>query len=459
MITSHTIDGSEAAPRGPLGELRAMLHLALPVVLVQVGMMAMGVVDTAMVGHLSARALAAVAVGNLYYFNASIFAAGTLMALDPLVAQAIGARDIPAAARAIQRGLVLALLLSVLTALLLLPIERVLVLTRQQPEVVVDATDYGLISITGVLPFLAFVVLRQSLQAMGRLAPIVATIVIANLANVFLNWVLIYGNLGSPALGVAGSAWATAASRWLMALLLVGLAWRTMRPMLVPAHPEALRPGPLRRMLVLGAPIGGHQLLESAAFGMVGLLMGMLGTREVAGHQVAITLAALTFMVPLGVGAAAAVRVGHAVGAGDARGARRSAKAALLCGAGFMALTALVFLLVPRLLARAYTTDAEVIAVAAALIPIAGLFQVFDGIQAVAAGILRGIGDTRVPMAIALVGFWLIGVPVSAHLAFRVGIGAPGLWWGFVAGLGSVAVILLARVRSRMRRELRRVEH
>ena len=459
MITFETIEGAEAAPRGALGELRAMMRLALPIVLVQVGMVSMGVVDTILVGHLSADALAAVALGHLYFFNASIFASGTLMALDPLVAQAVGARDLPAAARAVQRGLVLCVALSVLTAVLLLTMEPVLVLMGQQPQVVPVASRYGLISIAGVLPYLAFVVLRQSLQALGRLAPIVWTIVIANVVNAVLNYALVFGRLGAPPLGVEGSAWATAGSRWLMALLLPVLAWPAMRATLVPVARDALRLRPLLRMLALGAPIGGHQFLEAGAFGMVGLLMGRLGTHEMAAHQVAISLASLTFMVPLGVGAAAAVRVGHAVGAGDAVATRRSAHAALACGAAFMSCTAVAFLLVPRLLARAYSADETVVAVAASLIPIAGVFQVFDGIQAVSAGVLRGVGDTRVPMILALVGFWLVGVPVSAWLGLYTDLRAAGLWWGFVAGLFAVSAILLVRVRVMLRAPLARVEH
>jgi MATE family multidrug resistance protein len=208
----------------------------------------------------------------------------------------------------------------------------------------------------------------------------------------------------------------------------------------------------------LGLPIGAQQGLEFGAFGTVGLLMGRLGTVPVAGHQAALNLAALTFMVPLGVGAAAAVRVGHAVGAGDARGARRAAAAALACGVGFMAASALVLLAAPRALAGLYTSDAAVLALAASLIPIAGVFQVFDGLQVVSLGVLRGAGDTRVPMLVNAVGFWLLGLPLGAWLGLRTSLGPPGLWWGLVAGLAVVGVVLGARVRWRLRGGVRRVE-
>ncbi|HEY7393849.1 MAG TPA: MATE family efflux transporter, partial [Gemmatimonadaceae bacterium] len=438
-------------------ELRATVSLAIPVVAVQFGFMAMGAVDTLMVGRISATMLAAVALGNLYFFNVSIFSAGTLMALDPLVAQAIGAKDSGAVSRAVQHGLVLAVGLSLVTALLLAPAVPFLRALHQPPEIVPDAAAYLHISIVGVLPFLAFVVLRQSLQAMHRVAPIVWTVVIANGTNAALNWVFVYGHLGSPALGVEGSAIATAISRWTMMILLLVFAWRELKPNIVPFHRDALEWPALRRMLAVGLPIGSQQLLEAAAFGAIGLLMGVLGTIEMAAHQIAITLAALTFMVPLGVGSAAAVRVGHAIGAGDGARAQEAIRAAYLCGVGFMMLTAVGFLTAPKLLASAFSSDARVITLAAMLIPIAGVFQIFDGGQAVGAGVLRGAGDTTAPLIVMLGAYWLVGVPVSAYLGFKTTLRAAGLWWGFVISLGTVAVLLYLRIRIVFARGVQRL--
>jgi MATE family multidrug resistance protein len=438
-------------------ELRATIALAVPVVLVQVGLMLMGVVDTLMVGHVSATMLAAVALGNLYFFTVSIFGMGTLMALDPIVAQAIGARDEESVARAMQRGLVLVVVMAAFTALLMAPAPLVLTAFRQPAEIVPDASRYVRISISGLLPFFAFVVLRQSLQAMGRVAPIVWTIVAANATNVALNWVLIFGHLGVEPLGVAGSAIATAISRWLMTLLLVVVSWKHVHPFLVPVRAEVWRRAPLWRMLKLGAPIGAQQTLEGAAFGAIGLLMGTIGIVPMAAHPIALSLAALTFMVPLGVASAAAVRVGRAIGAGDEARARGAIRAAYVCGIGFMAATAVVFLAFPVALARAFTGDASVVALAAVLIPVAGVFQVFDGAQAVGAGVLRGAGDTTVPFWLMLAAYWLLGVPVSVLLGFRTRLGAVGLWWGFVASLSVVAVVLFARIVVVFKRELRRV--
>ncbi|MGW8264930.1 MAG: MATE family efflux transporter [Longimicrobiales bacterium] len=438
-------------------EFRGVLALALPVAAVQVGMMAMGVVDTVMVGHYSARDLAAVALGNLYFFTAAVFPMGVLMALDPVVSQAVGAGDHPAVGRGLQRGAVLALALGFPGALVLVPGEPILHLLRQPPEVVPVASGYALAAIPGLFPFLAFIVFRQTLQAMGRVAPIVATILLANLANFFFNWVLIFGRWGFPELGAVGSGWASSLSRWLMFLGLLGFSWPLLKRYLRPIRPEVFLLRPLARMLRLGSPIGVQFGLEYGAFGTTGLLMGWLGTVAMAGHQVALNLASLTFMVPLGISQATAVLVGHGVGRETPRSARRAAGAGLLLGAAFMAATALVFLLFPAFLARFYSRDSAVLALATILIPLAGVFQVFDGLQVVASGVLRGVGDTRSPMLLNLLGFWCIGMPVGLWLAFRRGMGPVGLWWGLVLGLASVATLLLVRVRTRMAKALPRV--
>jgi MATE family multidrug resistance protein len=434
-----------------------MLRLALPVAAVQLGIMAMGVTDTIMVGHLSPAALAAGALGNLYFFIAGIFGQGTLMALDPVISQAVGARDAEAISRALQRGLVVALALTVFTCATFVPVEWVLRVLDQPPEVIPDAASYVRIAIPGVFPFYAFVVFRQSLQAMHRVAPVLWTVLLANLLNAGLNWVFIYGHLGSPALGVAGSSIATSVSRWAMALAVLSISGRQVWHHLTPWRPETLAIEPLRRMLRLGLPIGVQYLLEYGAFAAAALLMGVLGTTQMAAHQIAINLASFTFMVPLGVSTATAVLVGHAIGAGDEDQARRSAVAGIFIGASFMCASAFVFLVFPGALARSYTGDADVIMLTVMLIPIAGVFQVFDGIQAVAAGVLRGVGDTHAPAVINVVGFWFIGLPVSWVLAFRLGGGAVGMWWGIVVGLAAVALILLGRVRVRLGRTMHRV--
>lgn len=242
-----------------------------------------------------------------------------------------------------------------------------------------------------------------------------------------------------------------------MMLALLGIGWSLLRSSVRPLRKDALALAPLLRLVRVGAPIGVQQWLEFGVFGATGLLMGLVGTIAVASHQVALNMAALTFMVPLGVAQATAVLVGHAVGRGDSPGARRAAGAGLLVGAGFMVMTALLFLTLPGPLARIYSADAPVVALAALLIPIAGVFQVFDGIQVVAAGALRGVADTRVPMILTLVGFWVVGLPVSIALCFGLDRGPQGLWWGLALGIGAVSLLLLGRSRRRLGGDLRRV--
>ena len=437
--------------------MRAMARLALPVVTVQVGLMLMGVVDTIMVGRVSPAALASVALGNLYFYQATIFGAGVIMALDPVVAQAVGARDRRAVSRAMQRGFVIALIVTLSSSALLLTAHPVLTALRQPADVVPTAAAYAWWCIPGVLPFFAFVVMRQTLQAMGRLRPIVSAIVIGNLINVAANWWLIYGGLGVPPLGAEGSAIASSVSRWCMTGVLAALTWPELRGHLRSIGRGALRVAPVMRMVRLGMPIGLQQQLEAGAFAVIALMMGGFGTVEVAAHQVAINLASLTFMVPLGIGAAAAVTVGHAIGRDDAPGARRAATAALLLGGAVMSASALLFTAIPELLARVYSPAPAVVALAASLIPIAGVFQIFDGLQVVSAGVLRGAGDTRAPLVMNLLGFWVIGTPVSVWLGYYTPLGPRGLWWGLVIGLAAVAVFLLLRIRHRFAGSLRRV--
>ncbi|MCA9739731.1 MAG: MATE family efflux transporter [Gemmatimonadota bacterium] len=437
---------------------RSLLRLSAPVVVVQVGMMAMGVVDTLMVGRVSAADLGAVALGNLYWFSTVIFGQGTLFALDPLVSQAVGADDEPGVARSVQRGLLLALVFGAVAVILLALAEPVLRALDQPPDVVPIAAGYCRAAMGGTLPFLGFVVFRQALQAAGVLRPIVVTVLAANVLNAALNWVLVFGHAGAPALGAVGTGWASSASRWVMLIGVVGLAWPQVGPWLR-RRPEAFRPAPVLRMVRLGLPVGLHMGAEYGAFAITGLLMGTLGTIAVASHQITLNLAALTFMVPLGVSQATAVLVGRAVGRGDPDGARRAARAGLTVGTGFMVVSAGLFLAVPDLLARAYTDEPGVLALAVRLIPIAGVFQIVDGLQVVAAGTLRGVGDTTVPMFAGLLGFYAVGLPIGFALSRTEGAaGAPGLWWGLAVGLGAVAAFLLLRVWIRFRGALERLE-
>ncbi|MHC5004769.1 MAG: MATE family efflux transporter [Planctomycetota bacterium] len=444
-------------PRRPwLEEIRRQLRLAVPVTVVQLGQMAMGVVDVVMVGHFEARDLAALAIGHAWGFAAMAFALGLLLGLDPLVSHALGAEDEPAVARNVQRGLVLALLVSVPTAGLMALAAPVMRLVGVNSELVPLAEQYVMTLLPSLPAYYGFMVLRTPLQAMGRMRPVVLATLLGNVLNVALNWALIYGHLGAPPLGAVGCGWATTACRWLMIAALLVLAW----PLLAPSFGRvggtlALRP--VLRIIRIGAPIGGQVALEIGGFATVALLMGRLGTTQAGAHQVAINLASLSFMFPFAISIAASVRVGLEVGAGRSDGARRAARVALIGTVAIMTFFALVFLVAPGPLARLYSDDAEVTALAAGLIRLAAAFQIFDGLQIVGTGVLRGAGETRAPMIVHLVGFWFLGIPLGAALAFATPLGPRGLWVGLIAGLGAVALVLLLVVRARMSGPLQRV--
>lgn len=439
--------------------LRELVSLAIPIVVVQLGLMLMVVVDTMVVGRVSAVALGAVAIGNLYSFWCIAFGFGVLLALDPIVAQAVGAKDLAAVPRALQRGVIMSVAATIPTSLALWPAASLFHLAHQSEELIPLAAAYVRWTIPGVLAFYLFVAFRQTLQAVGRIAPVVWTIVAANVLNLVLNLVLVFGKFGFPALGVTGSAMATTCSRWFMVFALLCAAWRHLRPCLWPVQREAFELRPLLGMLRVGAPIGFQFMLEFGVFGVVGLMMGTLGASQVAAHQVVLNLVSFTFNVPVGISSAGAVMVGRAVGAEDPQRARNSAGAALLLAILFMSATGALFLSIPRFFAELYTKVPEVLLIATQLLPLGGVFQIFDGIQVTSIGILRGVGDTRTPMLINILGFWFLGFPVSIWLGLHAGYGPRGLWWGLVLGLVAVAIFLVLRVQSKLRRGFRRLDY
>ena len=430
-------------------DFRQLFALAVPVVFVQLGLMAMGVVDTMIMGRVSAESLAGVAVGNVYTYALGNFGYGMLMALDPLVSQAVGAKDEPSVVRAFQRGIVIAGVLGVFAVLAMLPVEPVLRALGQPDVIVRVAVPFVHAQTPGMLAFFTFVAMRQTLTALGHLRPMMYTIVIANVVNAVLCWALVFGHLGLPPLGAVGAGLATTIARWSMLLMLAAFGWSHIRPRLH-WRSDTLHLRPILRMVRIGVPIACQYMLEFGVFAAVALLMGRLGPVPAAANQIAINIASFTFMVPVGVSSAGSVLVGRAIGAGDAPRARRAGVSALAVGGTFMAGSACLLLLAPQLLARAYTPDLAVIALAATLIPIAGVFQVFDGLQVVSIGVLRGTGDTRTPLIVNLIGYWFIALPISLWLGVSAGYGPRGLWWGLTAGLVMVALVLLARVRVRL---------
>jgi MATE family multidrug resistance protein len=418
--------------------------------------MAQGVVDTIMVGRLGPASIGAVALGNAVFYTPSLFGIGLLLGLDTLVAQAYGRKDYDECHRWLAQGVYLALMVTPLTMLCVWLASFGYSRFGIAPEVAAPAASYLRILNWGTLPLLIYGGTRRYLQGVGQVRVVTVTFVGANLFNWLGNWVLIYGHWGAPRMGVNGSALSTVIARLFMALSLLGFAWRYERQRGHPLFRHWAGPAAasIQKLVGLGAPAAAQILLEVGAWNLATLAAGWLTPVALATHQIALNYAALTYMVPLGVGAAAAVSVGHAVGAGDPARARRAGWLALALGTGFMLLAAVVFLVAPRPLIALYTTDAQVMAVAPGLLLLAAAFQIFDGIQTVSTGALRGLGETRAPMLANLVGYWVLGLPLGLTLCFVLKWGIYGLWIGLTLALIVIASSLLLRWSRDSRRLL-----
>jgi MATE family multidrug resistance protein len=433
-----------------------MVKLAVPVVLSELGWMLMGVVDTIMVGRLGPAAIGAVAVGNAVCYTPSMFGMGLMLGLDTLVAQAYGREDHDECHRWLAQGVYLASMAAVPIMVGIALVSTFFARFGIAAEVAAPASGYMRVFLWGTLPLLLYGASRRYLQGVGQVRVITVTYVAANLVNWFLNWVLIYGKLGMPAMGVNGSALSTVFARVTMATALLGFAWRYERKRGHPlfrhwAGPQVAR---LKRLMKLGAPAGGQILLEVGAWNLATFSAGYLTPVALATHQIVLNYASVTYMVPLGISAAAAVSVGHAVGAGDRARARRAGWLALGLGTSFMLLAAMALLIWPRPLIELYTNDARVLAVGPGLLAIVAAFEVFDGIQTVSTGALRGLGETRAPMLANLVGYWVLGLPLGFFLCFGLRWGIYGLWIGLTLALVVIALALIARWKRDAERQL-----
>jgi len=443
-------------PRPSLhAELRALLRLALPLALASSGQAFMGLVDAAVCGRAGAVVLAGAGLGNILFLVVGVGGGtGLMMGLDPLVAQAFGAGDERGARRLLWQGTWLALIAGTLLALPWALVPLALRPLGIEEGVAREASRFLWIRLPSLPALLFFAAARAYLQGLGLTRAVLVSTLLANVANFALDLILVFGGAGLPdwtgplralpPLGAAGSALATSTVTVLQALVLAV----AVGAVAIPGGARGLR-RPRRREVAraaqVGAPIALHMAAEVGLFALVGFLAGRLGRVPLGAHQIAIALASTTFTFAVGIGNAGAVRVGWAVGAGDTPAARRAGLVAFGAGGGVMAVAAFAFFLFPSQLARLMTSDPEVGPAAAALLTVAAVFQISDGIQAVGAGVLRGAGDTRFTFAANMVGHWLVGLPVAVVLGLAVGRGVGGLWWGLCAGLSAVAAALLWR--------------
>ena len=420
-------------------EFAPTLRLALPLAFAELGWMSMGIVDTIMVGRLpnSAIAIGATGLGETLYNSLAIFAAGLLLGMDTFVSQAFGREDLEDARHTLVNGVFLALLI---TPALMLIVLAWPVLMRQfgiSLELVGPMTPFLHALNWGSLPLLIYFALRRYLQAVNVVHPITFAFVSANLINFVGDWAMIYGHLGFPAMGIVGSGWSTCFARiYLVLVLLITLIWVEFRRKL-DSWKGALRLE-LKRMidlLRLGIPAATQILFEIGAFAVATTLCARIGPMALSGHEIALSCASLTFMVPLGISSAAAVRVGQEIGRGDSEAARRAGWSAIILGAGFMTCSAIVFVSFSKTLARIFSPDPTVIEVGSTLLLVAAAFQLFDGIQICTTGALRGTGDTRTPMLANFLAYWFIGLPIAYLLGFKLQWGAVGIWIGLCIGL------------------------
>jgi MATE family multidrug resistance protein len=426
-------------------DFRLTFRLALPLVLAELGWMSMGIVDTIMVGRLreSAIAIGATGLGQSLYHSLAIFAGGLLLGLDAFVAQAYGREDVHDARHSLVNGLVLC---SALAPLSMLAVSLWPELMRRfgiSPELVEPMRPFLWALNWGTLPLLAYFALRRYLQAVNVTTPIMFALISANLINAFGDWVLIYGHLGFRAMGIAGSGWSTALARVYLAAVLAITVLRVESKRGLAFVPWRIDFGRMLALLRLGVPAAAQILFEIGAFSAATALCARLGPVPLSGHEIALNCAAFTFMVPLGISSAAAVRVGQEVGRSNWRGARRAGWSAIFLGAAFMSSSGLLFVFESKLIARLFSPDPRVVKVGASLLLVAAAFQLFDGLQTVATGALRGTGDTTTPMVANFVAYWLIGLPLGCELCWRSHLGVLGIWLGLCVGLMLIGSALL----------------
>jgi MATE family multidrug resistance protein len=440
-------------------EMPPLLHLAVPIVMGEVGWMSMNFVDLAMIGRVGPTALAAVSLGSAVFIVFAIVCEGLLLGTDSMISQDYGAGRFPECFRTLWAGAQLALPMSLLFALMVAASGRLLSPIGIAPEIVRQAVPFLLAMACGLPPLMVFVAMRVFLQGTHRVKVVAFAMVSANLINFAGNYALIYGHFGLPALGATGSGISTALARgYMMCVLVAYMAWRNRREHWNLLHyAGTFYFDRVIKIVRLGAPAATQIAFEVGIFSAATLVAGRLGAVAVSGHQIALVMASLTFMVPLGIAQATSVRVGNAIGRRDAEAANVSGWSGVALSASFMSCSAFVLWTWPLAIVHIFTYDPEVAKVGVSLLAIAAVFQFFDGVQVTAIGALRGSGNTRIAMITDFVGWWLIGLPLGAWLCFARGWGVRGLWIGLSSGLIIIGCVLAVAWRRRvewLRREL-----
>ncbi len=434
------------------------LFLAVPVMLSQLGHVMVGVADSIMVGRLGTVPLAAVSLGNGIFTVILMFGIGMSFAITPLVAAADGKNNYRKSAKLFKHGLYISLATGIFLFLLTFAGAPILYSLNQPEEVVKLAVPYLNIIALSLIPFMIFQAFKQFAEGLSFTKNAMYITVAANLVNVGLNYILIYGALGIEPMGLLGAAWATLISRILMPIAMGAyvIKGKKFKRYLKGFRFKGISKKLTFRMVKLGIPTGMQFVFEVGAFSSALIMVGWLGSTQLAAHQIAINLASVSYMMATGISAAATVRVGNQLGKNDIPNLRRAGFTSFIMGIGFMSITGIIFILGKSFLPGLYIQEEEVITVASSLVVIAAFFQISDGIQVVGLGALRGLEDVRMPTLIAVVAYWIIGLPVGYFLCFHMDLGARGIWFGLLIGLSMAAAMLSYRFNLLTRRLLNR---
>lgn len=441
-------------------ETGATCLLALPIICGQILQNSLSVIDTLMVGRVSVEAVAAGSLATALFVVPLVFGFGVMGPFSVFVSGAFARGEIAEAAHHLRRGLVLSFLLAIVLAVSITLLSGYLGLLDQPPGVLAQARSFLLLLSWSIVPMYLFQILKQYCEALHTAWPPMVILCFGVLINIGLNWVFIYGHWGAPPLGLLGAGWATLITRTIMLLVLAVVVarihFREFDSRSAIRHGTFLWGG-YQDLLKTGLPAGFQVTLEVGAFTFAAVMMGWISDHALAAHQIAISVASTTFMVPLGLSMAVAIRVSHAIGSGDMPRARLSVHGCLFTTVAFMSLSAIIICTFSHGLASLFIRDQDVVVLAAHLLFIAGLFQIFDGIQVTSTGSLRGLHDFVVPTLINFCGYWLLGLPVSYLLAFRFGYGARGIWLGLLIGMGLVSSLLLLRLGLKLKTDYTRL--
>ena len=428
-------------------QVKTTFLLAYPVMLSQLGQVAVGMADSMMVGRLGALQLAASSLANSIFFVILMFGIGISMGLTPLVSKSFGKGKTHQISRLFSNSLLINFSTSLVLFGFVLLFSQNLSILNQPKEVEVLALPFLLIITASLLPLMVFQTFKQLVEGLSQTKQAMFITITANLVNVFLNWLLIWGNLGFPELGFLGAAWATLISRILMMLLMGTYVLYSKRYKDFSLRILGFKPKwtLCKRILKIGIPTGFQFIFEVSAFSAAAIMMGWIGVNALAGHQIALNLASISYMMATGLATAGMIRVSHYIGKEDFKGMREAGMVAFGMVATFMFVCALLFFLFRFLLPTLYIDDPQVISLAASLLVLAGLFQLSDGIQVVGLGVLRGLEDVKVPTIVTFLAYWGLGLPLGYLLAFKIGFAEKGIWIGLLIGLTLTAGMLLYR--------------